>query len=46
MNNWDINDSLDEDILSANEKLLKDMIDNSKLSYVEYNISHFNPLHI
>jgi phage/plasmid-associated DNA primase len=41
-----LEDSLDEDILSANEKLLKDMVDNSKLSYVEYNISHFNPLQI
>ena len=41
-----LEDSLDEDILSANEKLLKDMIDNSKLSSVEYNISHFNPLQI
>ena len=41
-----LEDSLDEDILSANEKLLKDMVDNSKLSSVEYNISHFNPLQI
>jgi phage/plasmid-associated DNA primase len=41
-----LEDSLDEDILSNNEKLLKEMTDNSKLSFVEYNISKFNPLNI
>lgn len=41
-----LEDSLDEDILSSNEKLLKDLINNSKSSLVEYNISKFNPLNI
>lgn len=41
-----LEDSLDEDILSKNEKLLKDFSDNSKLSQVEYDILKFNPLNI
>ena len=41
-----LEDSLDEDILSNNEKLLKDLIDNAKLTSVKYDISKFNPLQI
>jgi hypothetical protein len=41
-----IEDMLDEDILSSNEKLLKDMSENSKLSYIEYDCKRFNPLNI
>jgi hypothetical protein len=41
-----LEDSLDEDILSKNEKLLKDFSDNTKLSHIEYDMSKFNPLNI
>lgn len=41
-----LEDSLEEDILSEGEKLLKDLTDNSKLSFVDYNLANFNPLKI
>lgn len=39
-------DTLDEDILSKEEKLLKDMSENTKLAKIEYNIAKYNPLNI
>lgn len=41
-----LEDSLDEDILSNNEKLLKELNDSSKTTNVEYDINKFNPLQI
>lgn len=41
-----LEDSLDEDILSKNEKLLRDLIDSSKLTSVKYDSSKYNPLNI
>lgn len=41
-----LEDSLDEDILSKEEKLLKDFTNNAKSTNVEYDISKFNPLNI
>lgn len=39
-------DTLDEDILSKDEKLLKDISENAKLAKVDYDIKRFNPLNI
>lgn len=39
-------DTLDEDILSKEEKLLKDMSENTKLAKIEYDIKKYNPLNI
>ncbi len=39
-------DTLDEDILTKEEKLLKDMSENTKLAKIEYDIKKYNPLNI
>ena len=41
-----IEDTLDEDILSKNEQLLRDLSDNIKLSKSTYVLSKFNPLNL
>jgi P4 family phage/plasmid primase-like protien len=41
-----IEDTLDEDILSKDEKLLKDISENAKLAKVQYNLNRFNPLNL
>jgi phage/plasmid-associated DNA primase len=39
-------DTLDEDILSKEEKLLKDISENSKLAKIDYDIKKYNPLNL
>lgn len=39
-------DALDEDILSKDEKLLKDMSENTKLAKIEYDLKKYNPLNL